>query len=107
MAIVCQINIYDVTYDRGVNMGKTLWRHYDINEEEIVVGQVLPHWSDRNDGPVVVSYDRGHIELDYRKELYSIKVGDEVMLSEGISIEPEAAMWGIETIIQHCVKLLE
>lgn len=107
MATVCYINIYDNTYDRGVNMGKTLWRQYAIDESEIIVGQALPHWNDsRGNDPVVTFYNGKQLDLSFRDEKFSIKAGDEVMLSEGISVEPEAAMWGIQTLIQHCVKLL-
>ena len=105
MATVCYINLYDIAYDRGVKMGKHLMQMHEIDEEEIVVGKGLPHWNDsRGNDPVVTFYDGKQLDLSFRGEKFSIKCGEEVMLSEGISIEPEAAMWGIQTIVQHCVK---
>ncbi len=107
MAIVCYINIYDTTYDRGVNMGKNLWRQYEIDEDEIIVGQSLPHWNNSiNDNPVVTFFDGKQLDLFFRGKEFSIKTGEEVMLSEGISVEPEAAQWGIQTLIQHCVNFI-
>ena len=106
MATVCYINIYDISYDRGVNTGKSLMQQHEIDEEEIIVGKALPHWNDsRGNNPVVTYYDGKQLDLSFRGEKFSIKAGEEVMLSEGISAEPEAAMWGIQTLIQHCVKL--
>lgn len=107
MATVCYINIYDITYDRGVRMGKNLFLQYEIDEAEIIVGQGLPHWNDSiKNVPLVTFFDGKRLDLTFRDELFSIKAGEEVMLSEGISMEPEAAQWGIQTIIQHYVKLI-
>ena len=106
MVTVCYINTYDISYDRGVNTGKSLMQQHEIDEEEIIVGKALPHWNDsRGNNPVVTYYDGKQLDLSFRGEKFSIKAGEEVMLSEGISAEPEAAMWGIQTLIQHCVKL--
>ena len=107
MATVCYINVYDITHDRGVNMGRSLSRQYEVPEMELVVGQELPHFGNcEGNNPVVTFYNGKQLDLEYRGEKFSIKTGEEVMLSEGIWADPEAAMWGIESVIQHCVKLV-
>ena len=54
MSSVCYINIYDITHDRGVNMGRNLMQQYEIPEEELVVGEELPHWNNpKGYNPVV------------------------------------------------------
>ena len=107
MSSVCYIIIYDITHDRGVNMGRNLMQQYEIPEEELVVGEELPHWNNpKGYNPVVTFYDGKQLDLEFRGDKFSIKTGEEVMLSEGIRADPEAAMWGIHSEIQHCVKLI-
>ena len=69
MSSVCYINIYDITHDRGVNMGRSLMQQYEIPAEELVVGQELLHWNNRKgDNPVVTFYDGRQLGLEYRGE---------------------------------------
>ncbi|MBQ1827924.1 MAG: DUF1963 domain-containing protein [Bacteroidales bacterium] len=106
MSSVCYINIYEIPHDRGVNMGRSLMQQYEIPEEELVVGQELPHWNHRKgDNPVVTFYDGRQLGLKFRGLEFTVKTGEEVLLSEGIRSDPESAMWGIQSEIQHCVKL--
>lgn len=44
MATVCYINVYNITHDRGVNMGRSLSRQFEVPEMELVMGQELPHF---------------------------------------------------------------
>ena len=81
-------------------------QQYEIPEEELVVGQELPHWNHRKgDNPVVTFYDGRQLGLKFRGLEFTVKTGEEVLLSEGIRSDPESAMWGIQSEIQHCVKL--
>jgi len=82
MSTVCIINHYHSYSDRGAFVQKEPVDRKLIDEAQLKAGAPLPCWDDG--GPIVRAYDGAHLELEYRGKTYSIRVGDEQLIDEGI-----------------------
>lgn len=78
MATACYINVYNSSIDRGATVSRCPREHYEIDEEQIKVGQPLPKWWSCVGAPIVTVYDGQHLELELRGKTISIKIGEEV-----------------------------
>lgn len=101
MATACIINIYESYSDRGAFVQKALWMSKEIEEEEIIVGQPLPRWTD-SPAPIVTYYDDHQLDLEYKDKTYSIKTGEEVKLKSSISSQ----QYGVTCSHIYCVKVV-
>jgi len=75
MSIVCYINVYNSHVDRGATVTSTPIKHYEVDENEIQVGEPLPKLDFTNK---VTAYDGQHITIAFYNKTCDIKVGDEV-----------------------------
>lgn len=82
MATACIINKYHSYSDRGAFVQKEPVGQKFIDKEQVKVGQPLPSWG--YDAPMVKAYDGAYLELEYKDKLYSIKVGEELLIDESI-----------------------
>ncbi len=100
MATACIINNYHSYSDRGAFVQKEPVGQKFIDETLIKVGEPLPCWG--NCPPIVKAYDGAHLELEYKDKTYSIKVGDEQLIAEGILSQN----YGVTLFSQTTVKVL-
>ena len=102
MATACYINVYNSSIDRGATVSRCPREHYEIDEEQIKVGQPLPKWWSCVGAPIVTVYDVQHLELELRGKTISIKIGEEV------EIECTETNMGYGVICRDCyyVKLI-
>ena len=102
MATACYINVYNSSIDRGATVSRCPREHYEIDEEQIKVGQPLPKWWSCVGAPIVTVYDGQHLELELRGKTISIKIGEEV------EIECTETNMGYGVICRDCyyVKLI-
>lgn len=78
MATVCFINTYNSSIDRGATVTSVPRKHYEVDEEEIKVGEPLPKWWSPSSAPIVTGYSNGRLDLELRGKTFSIKEGEEV-----------------------------
>ena len=76
MATVCFINVYNSHVDRGATVTNIPREHYEVDEEEIKVGQPLPKF--KCGKPVVKAYDGQQLTLELDGKTFTIKAGEEV-----------------------------
>ena len=117
MPTVCYINVYNSHVDRGATVTSVPREHYEIDKEEIKVGEPLPKLKDRNivksydgnelvlwmdGGPAIPMYENGKLIMKDRSKTFTIKVGEEVEVG---SHEHDVGM-GVISRNCFCVKLL-
>jgi len=102
MATACYINVYNSNIDRGATVNTIPREHYEVDEEDIKVGQPLPKWWSRVGGPVVTAYDGKQLDLELRGKTISIKVGEEVE----IECTETNMGYGVVSRDCYCVKLI-
>lgn len=102
MSIACQIIEYRRYSDRGAFMFEEVWRTFDVDEAELEEGAELPFWSMRYP-PVVDFYDGKRLDLTYQGKSFSICVGDEVLIGEGIGPQEH----GVDCMERTCIRLLD
>ena len=100
MATVCYINVYQGYIDRGATVTSMPCEHYEVDEEQIKVGEPLPKFKCSN--PVVTAYDGQQLTLELRGKTFTIKVGEEVEID---STSYEVGM-GVYSRKRYCVKLI-
>ena len=100
MATVCFINVYNSHVDRGATVTNIPREHYEVDEEEIKVGQPLPKF--KCGKPVVKAYDGQQLTLELDGKTFTIKAGEEVEIN---SSEHEVGM-GVYSRSCYCVKLI-
>ena len=102
MATACFINVYSGYMDRGATVSRTPREHYEIDEEDIKVGEPLPKWWSSISGPIVKAYDGKQLDLESCGKTFCIKVGEEV------EIECTETNMGYGVICRDCyyVKLI-
>lgn len=100
MATACFINVYNSHVDRGATVTSVPLEHYEVDEEDIKVGERLPKlkFSDA----IVKAYDGQQLTLELRGKTYTIKVGEEVEID---STSHEVGM-GVYSRNCYCVKLI-
>ena len=102
MATVVYINVYNSHVDRGATVTSIPREHFEVDEEEIKVGQPLPKWQTQVGGPVVTAYDGKQLTLEYNGKTFVIHAGEEVEIScSGYEVG-----MGVYCHNYHCVKLL-
>ncbi len=101
MATIIKINFYQSFSDRGAFVQKGAWQTDDIDENEIIVGEKLPHWAGYQK-PIVKSYQPGELVLDYNGKIFTIHSGEEVQLDYSLFSKE----YGVSCYILECVKLL-
>ena len=79
MATAVYINVYNSYVDRGATVSRVPREHYEVDEEDIKVGERLPKFKCGN--PVVTAYDGQQLTLEYNGKTFVIKVGEEVEIS--------------------------
>jgi len=98
MATACYIKNYESYSDRGAFVQKSPLKERWIDEKEIVVGEKLPWWN-KYDAPVVKIYNGQQLVLEFKGETFSIRVGEEVLLDEGIlSQEYGVTCFSLDTV---------
>lgn len=100
MATVVYINVYNSHVDRGATVTSVPRAHYEVDEEQIKVGEPLPKF--HCGSPVVTAYDGQQLTLDVRGKAITIKVGEEVEVD---SSSYEVGM-GVYSYSCYCVKLI-
>ncbi len=100
MATVCYINVYNSHVDRGATVTSVPQQHYEVDEEEIKVGQPLPKF--KCSDPVVKAYDGQQLTLELRGKTFTIRVGEEVEID---SSSYEVGM-GVYSCNCYYVKLI-
>lgn len=100
MATACFINVYNSHMDRGATVSRSPREHYEIDEEDIKVGEPLPKF--KCIAPVVTAYDGQQLTLKQSGKTFIIKVGEEVEID---SSEHEVGM-GVYSRECYCVKLI-
>ena len=78
MATVCYINVYNSNIDRGATVSSIPRKHFEVDEEDVKVGQPLPKWWTKVGAPIVTGYNGQQLDLELRGKTFSIKVGEEV-----------------------------
>ena len=101
MATACYINHYLSYSDRGAFVQREPSRRVLIDEADIKVGEPLPRWNDRNT-PIVTAYDGQRLDLEYNGKAFSIKVGEEQLIDEGILSQ----QYGVTEYSQTTVKVI-
>ena len=102
MSTAVYINVYNTHVDRGATVTSTPREHFEVDEEEIKVGQPLPKWQTKVGGPVVTAYDGKQLTLEYNGKTFVIHAGEEVEIScSGYEVG-----MGVYCHNYHCVKLL-
>lgn len=102
MATACIINVYNGTFDRGAKVTSVPREHVEVDEKLIEVGKTLSKWPSGT-GPVVKVYDVAHIELELHNKIFSIKVGEEVLVEES----EYYVGGGVYSRSSYCVKLID
>ncbi len=100
MATVCYINVYNSHVDRGATVTSVPLEHYEVDEEDIKVGEPLPKF--KCSAPVVTAYDGQQLTLELRGKTFTIKVGEEVEID---SSSYHVGM-GVYSRRCYCVKLI-
>lgn len=100
MATVCYINVYNGYIDRGATVTSVPLEHYEVDEEQIKVGEPLPKF--KCSDPVVKAYDGHQLTLELRGKTFTIKEGEEVEID---STSHEVGM-GVYSRNCYCVKLV-
>lgn len=100
MAIACFINVYNSHMDHGATVSRSPREHYEIDEEDIKIGEPLPKF--KCSAPVVTAYDGRQLTLELCGKTFIIKVGEEVEID---SSEHEVGM-GVYSRSCYCVKLI-
>ena len=90
--------IEKIVYTLSAEVG--MWAD-DIDENEIIVGEKLPHWAGYQK-PIVKSYQPGELVLDYNGKIFTIHSGEEVQLDYSLFSQE----YGVSCYILECVKLL-
>ena len=102
MSTAVYINVYNTHVDRGATVTSIPREHFEVDEEEIKVGQPLPKWQTKVGGPVVTAYDGKQLTLEYDRKTFVIHVGEEVEIScSGYEVG-----MGVCCHNYYCVKLL-
>ena len=102
MATAVYINVYNTHLDRGATVTSVPREHFEVDEEEIKIGQPLPKWQTKVGGPVVTDYDGKQLTLEYDRKTFVIHVGEEVEIScSGYEVG-----MGVYCHNYYCVKLL-
>ncbi len=102
MATVCYINVYNSHVDRGATVSRVPLEHYEVDEEEIKVGNPLPKWPIDGGSPIVKAYDGKHLTLERHGKIFTLNVGDEEELDYG---EHNVGM-GVISRTYYYVKLI-
>ena len=102
MATVCYINVYNSHVDRGATVSRVPLEHYEVDEEEIKVGNPLPKWPIDGGSPIVKAYDGKHLTLERHGKIFTFNVGDEEELDYG---EHNVGM-GVISRTYYYVKLI-
>lgn len=100
MATAVYINVYNSHVDRGATVTSVPQRHYEVDEEEIKVGQPLPKY--KCSTLIVTAYDGQQLTLELRGKTFTIKVGEEVEID---STSHEVGM-GVHSCNCYCVRLI-
>ena len=101
MATACYINHYLSYSDRGAFVQREPSRRVLIDEADIKVGEPLPQWNDIHP-PIVTAYDGQRLDLEYNGKAFSIKVGEEQLIDEGILSQ----QYGVTEYSQTTVKVI-
>lgn len=101
MATACYINVYNSHVDRGATVSTVPREHYEVDEEDIKVGEPLPKWPSGT-GPIVKAYDSQQLVLEMLGKTISIKVGEE---AEVDSSSHHVGM-GVISCNYYCVRVL-
>jgi len=100
MATACYINVYNSHIDRGAVVTSVPQEHYEVDEEQIKVGEPLPKY--KCGTLIVTAYDGLQLTLEMRGKTFTIKVGEEVEIE---STEHEVGM-GVYSRNCYCVRLI-
>ena len=85
MATACFINVYNSYIDRGATVNTVPREHYEVDEEDIKVGERLPKWWSSYSAPIVTGYQDGQLDLEYEGKTFTIKHGEEVRIDSTLS----------------------
>lgn len=100
MATAVYINVYNSHVDRGATVTRVAREHYEVDEEEIKVGEPLPKF--KCSPPIVTAYDGQQLTLELRGKTFTVKVGEEVEID---STSHEVGM-GVHSCNCYCVRLI-
>lgn len=100
MATAVYINVYNSHVDRGATVTSVPQQHYEVDEEEIKVGQPLPKY--KCSTLIVTAYDGQQLTLELRGKTFTVKVGEEVEIE---STSHEVGM-GVYSCNCYCVRLI-